>query len=227
VQPSYLFHVASGSSLYNASWLAQATGAPVSWNQNNSGNYIGSSYVGAINVETSDGRMAFYTGPSGTAGNAATQTARMTIPNGGDRLYFSSALHVTSATATGTTPALQSGTYTPTLVYSYNVASATAYSCHWTRVGNVVTVAGACVLDPSLAATITSLGITLPIDSNLAFSYELSGSGTAKSATAMEACYIYGNSSEGSPTGDLAQLQIYAVSAAALDVSFVFSYLVK
>jgi hypothetical protein len=60
-----------------------------------------------------------------------------------------------------------SGTYTPTLTNTTNVASSTASSCQYMRVGNVVTVSGQVDITPTSAGAITVLGVSLPIASNL------------------------------------------------------------
>src|SRR5439155_66361 len=44
---------------------------------------------------------------------------------------------------------LASGTYTPTLTNSVNVAASTAYTCQYLRVGSVVTVSGQMDIDPT------------------------------------------------------------------------------
>ena len=73
---------------------------------------------------------------------------------------------------------LASGTYTPTLTNGANVDASTAYQCLYTRIGNVVTVAGKIDIDATLTATVTQVDLTLPIASSLANDYELSGSAT-------------------------------------------------
>lgn len=61
---------------------------------------------------------------------------------------------------------LSSGTYTPTLTNSANLDASTAYLCQWLRVGNTITVSGKVSVDPTLVATTTTLGISLPVASN-------------------------------------------------------------
>jgi len=71
--------------------------------------------------------------------------------------------------------AVNSGTYTPTLTNGANIDASTALTCQYMRVGNVVTVSGTVNIDPTAAATYTSLGMTLPIASNFANAYECGG----------------------------------------------------
>ena len=69
-----------------------------------------------------------------------------------------------------------SGTYTPTLTNTTNVAASTPYVCQYMRVGNVVTVSGVVAIDVTSAAA-TVLGVSLPIASN--FASNINGSGVA------------------------------------------------
>jgi hypothetical protein len=57
-----------------------------------------------------------------------------------------------------------SGTYTPTLTNTTNVAASTAATCQYMRVGAVVTVSGAVRIDPTATGN-TILGMSLPIAS--------------------------------------------------------------
>ncbi|MBI4084666.1 MAG: hypothetical protein HY431_02070 [Candidatus Levybacteria bacterium] len=74
----------SGRLSVSGGWLTLEDGQAFSWNDSQSSTYITNGYAGAINLETSDGRMAFYTAPSGTAGGAVTVTERLTIVNTGN-----------------------------------------------------------------------------------------------------------------------------------------------
>lgn len=64
-------------------------------------------------------------------------------------------------------PELDSGTYTPTLTNGANVAASSNAGALYSRVGNIVTVSGACQVDPTATNTVTELGISLPIASAL------------------------------------------------------------
>ena len=68
-----------------------------------------------------------------------------------------------------------SGTYTPTLTDTTNIASSTAFQCQYIRVGNVVTVSGRVTIDPTSSGTLTELSMTLPVDAALADQEELAG----------------------------------------------------
>lgn len=109
-----------------------------------------------------------------------------------------------------------SGTYTPTLTNSTNVAASTAYLCMYTRLGNIVTVSGKVSIDPT-ATGATILGISLPIASNLANDFECAGVG-ANSAGDWPARI------SGDTTNDRANLVFVAVGTANQPWWFTFSY---
>ncbi len=70
-------------------------------------------------------------------------------------------------------------TYTPTLTNGSNVAASTPGLSNWSQVGNIVTVTGLLYIDPVAASTNTSLGISLPVPSNLVVLSNLTGVGSA------------------------------------------------
>jgi len=73
-----------------------------------------------------------------------------------------------------------SGTiYTPTLTNAANLSASTAYSCQYFRIGNVVTVSGKVDVDPVTPATLTQLGISLPIASNFSAAEQCGGTAFA------------------------------------------------
>lgn len=78
----------------------------------------------------------------------------------------------------GTTPGavISSGTYTPSLTNTTNVAASTAYACQYLRIGASVTVSGKVSIDPTAAGD-TVLGMSIPIAS--AFSQEFHAGGVA------------------------------------------------
>jgi hypothetical protein len=67
-------------------------------------------------------------------------------------------------------------TYTPTLTNGANVAASTPAKCIYARVGSAVMVQGVLNVDPTAAASATTvIGVSLPIASNFASSTDLSG----------------------------------------------------
>lgn len=72
-------------------------------------------------------------------------------------------------------PALDSGTYTPTLTNVTNVSSSSAQVARWTQIGDQVTVYGRVSVDPIASATSTQVRVSLPVASNLGSNSDLAG----------------------------------------------------
>ena len=103
----------------------------------------------------------------------------------------------TARTALGLgSAALLAGTaskWTPTLTNVANLDGSTAFECLYLQLGGIVVVAGRVSVDPTLPATQTTLGISLPVASNLgavedaagvAFAGAIAGQGAAIEADA-------------------------------------------
>lgn len=115
-------------------------------------------------------------------------------------------------------PTLSSGTYTPTLTNVTNVSDSAALQCQYLRVGDVVTVSGGFNIDPTLAATVTRLGISLPVASNLGAITDCGG--TAAGGTAVgDGGGIYADT-----TNDRAQLEYVSVDTSNHTFLFSFTY---
>lgn len=149
--------------------------------------------------------------------SAGTTPARIYLFNNGTPTID---LLASTITFNGT-PAgnITSGTYTPTLTNTTNVAASTAYACQYMRVGGVVTVSGMVNIDPTAAGQ-TVLTMSLPVSSNLANDYELAGTGTQDiTVTNMTTVLI-----RGSAANDVAVFVYNAISTAAQNVYFHFTY---
>ena len=72
-------------------------------------------------------------------------------------------------------PTLIADVYTPTLVNVANVAASTPYVCQYAQVGPFVTVSGQVAIDPTAGATLTRLGISLPVPSSLSAAEQCGG----------------------------------------------------
>jgi hypothetical protein len=108
-----------------------------------------------------------------------------------------------------------SGTYTPTLTNSTNVATSAAFQCQYMRVGSVVTVSGKVNIAPTATGT-TELQVTLPIASNLTADQQIGG-------TFMDA-NSNGGVVFGETTSDVARFIFTATDTAARDYFFSFTY---
>lgn len=110
-----------------------------------------------------------------------------------------------------------SGTYTPTLTNTTNVAASTAYSCQYGRVNGFVVVSGRVDVDPTAAGQVV-LGISLPVASALANANELGGSASAI-AVAGQSAGIYADTAN-----DRATMEWVAVDTANRAMYFTFAY---
>jgi hypothetical protein len=157
--------------------------------------------------------IVFATTPDGT--ETAAEAVR--IKDGGG-LQISRTAVTAPATGDGN---VFSGTYTPTLTNSTNVASSTASELQYMRVGSVVTVSGLVVITPTAASDAnTVLRMSLPISSNLANTTNLSGTGVISSAAGRGvAAAIYADS-----TNDLAEFNFLSPSTSGLSTRFTFTY---
>lgn len=168
------------------------------------------------------GRLVFST----TADGASIPTERMRIGSDG-RLVLAAASGLTIGRTAVTAPAATdgnvfSGTYTPTLTNVSNLDASTAVACQYMRVGNTVTVSGYVSVDPTTATgTLTRLGISLPVASNLGSVANCCGTAANISATASNSCYgcVYGDT-----TNDRAVLDFNAPINTVFTVQFHFTY---
>ena len=71
-------------------------------------------------------------------------------------------------------PAVDGNTWTPTLFPRTNADASSGGACFWVRVGDYVHCTGMVVVDPTASGSV-SIGISLPVASNLAVSGDLSG----------------------------------------------------
>jgi hypothetical protein len=138
-----------------------------------------------------------------------------------DGRWYGTALHNNAGAVTGiTSQYIASGTYTPTITSVANIEGTTARNFQWIRVGNVVTVSGAVNIDPIAgASTTTTIGVSLPIASNLAGIAQLSGFGGV-AASSISGAVIEDT------TNDRAQYAYVATSIAILDHYLTFTYVV-
>lgn len=85
---------------------------------------------------------------------------------------------------------IKPGSYTPTLINVANLSASTAYVCQYLQVGNVITVSGKADVDPILPGTITQLGISLPVNSNLVAQEQCAGVASASDIGGQSAAIL-------------------------------------
>lgn len=168
------------------------------------------------------------TGTSLTVRDESGSSDRITVAANGDVTlgagrFGGTALHNHASGLAGTTTQyIGSGTYTPTLTATANIASSSASACQWLRVGNVVTVSGRINVATTAAAnTVTQIRISLPLVSGLAGVSQLSGSGGRLSAGGIEVISIASDT-----TNDEALLTFYSTATPSVGCTFHFTYLI-
>lgn len=174
--------------------------------------------VSVLNVDTAAVTVTVRYDDDSTTYNIITATLAI-----GDMLSFAdgSGWRVTDSTGSLKQSAqltLASGTYTPTLANVANLAASTAYQCQYLRVGSTVTVSGKVDVDPTLAATSTQLGISLPIASNLGAAEDCAGAAFS-SAIAGQGAAILGDA-----TNNRAQMQWLSGDITNQAMYFTFTY---
>ncbi len=124
---------------------------------------------------------------------------------------------------TGTlTGQITSGTYTPTLTNTTNVAASTPYVTGYYRIGNAVTVYGKADIDATLfAGTDTELGMSLPVASDIAAEQDLGGTAVSDATSGLCARI------KGDLTNNRASIVFKASNATNDSYAFQFSYQVK
>lgn len=113
---------------------------------------------------------------------------------------------------------LNGGTYTPTLTNTANVTASTAIQCQWSRVNNIITVSGKVTVQPTLTATATQLGISLPVASNFGAQEDCSGTAAA-SGIASQCAAIRGDT-----TNDRAEMVWISTDITSQPMYFIFQY---
>lgn len=113
-------------------------------------------------------------------------------------------------------PTLVADVYTPTLTGVANVAASTAYACQYSQVGSVVTVTGQVAIDPTAGATLTRLGISLPVPSSLTTAEQVGGTAAQSDLSLVAAI-------RGDATNDRAELA-YTTGADVANRIFSFQF---
>lgn len=114
---------------------------------------------------------------------------------------------------------ITSGTYTPTLTNTTNIAASTALVTHYIRIGDEVQIGGIVNIDPTAAGACV-MGMSIPIASNLTATADLSG--TIVSSTSGENGYASADT-----TNDRATFNFVVSNTANHTFGFTISYTVK
>lgn len=113
---------------------------------------------------------------------------------------------------------LATGSYTPTVTGVANTDSVTAHGCFWYRIGDIVTVFGRFDVDATTTATLTQVGISLPVAANFTTDAQCQGTGSSRTVVDESGMFI------ADATNDRAEFRFIATSTASQNIGFVFSY---
>ena len=163
-----------------------------------------------------------YTFPAATGTLALTSDLSSYLPLTGGTL--TGALSGTSATFSstlgigGVADSVKSGTYTPTINTTTNIASSSVGTWQYLRVGNTVTVSGSITITPTLAVSTTSFNFSLPINSTFASGNDCAGTGVDYNATT----YLMVNGNSGAANFGLGLFKSTTTSAMTLSIQFTY-----
>lgn len=137
-----------------------------------------------------------------------------------DGRLFGKAIHNSAGAVTGTTDQfIGSGTYNPVASNGANAAGLSAtVNAPWTRVGNVVTVSVSIAFSASVAATPTSVLITLPIAS------ATTNAGQGACCVSRVATNIFENGLVQSDGAGAMRIRCFPADTAARIAAVIFSY---
>ena len=157
--------------------------------------------------------VGFLNASGGGGGGGIDHNLLTNLQGGTANQYY----HTTAAqnTAVGT---LTGTTYTPTLTNVANLDASTAYQCQYMRISNTVFVSGRVDVDPTLAATSTKLGISLPVASNIGATEDVGGAAFASGIAGQGASIL------GDAANDRAQMQWLSGDVTNQAMYFTFGY---
>ena len=126
-----------------------------------------------------------------------------------------------SATAQRTTLGLADGTYSAAFTNAANLDSTPSNTtCQYLQIGNTVTVSGKVTIDPTLPATSTRIGISLPVASDFANDGQCGGTAAAPGIAGQVAAII------ADVTNNRAEMKYISGDTTSQDMWFTFTYVV-
>lgn len=157
-------------------------------------------------------------------GSIATQNANSVTITGGsitgitDLAVTDGGTGASTALAARNNLGIFTGTYTPTLFNTTNVAASTAFVAQYMQVGNMVTVSGRVDIDPTNNNQQTILGMSLPVATNLATAEQCAGAINCATVAGASAAIL------GDPVNDRALIEFVSASVANQAFFFQFMY---
>jgi hypothetical protein len=157
------------------------------------------------------GSMAVQNGNSvAITGGSITGITDLAVADGGTG--------ASTASGARTNLGITTGTYTPTLFNTTNVAASTAFVAQYMQVADMVTVSGRVDIDPTNNNQQTILGMSLPVASNLATAEQCAGTSNCSTVAGASAAIF------GDPVNDRATIEFVAASNANQSFFFQFMY---
>lgn len=208
-----------GGSQTGGLFSAQNTGGTELSNISASGTFLappGTNSLPALSF-LADIDTGIYNSAANNIDIATNAIRRLNVDANGNIRAFT--LHNNATTAgSASNQDIRSGTYTPTLTNTANISASTAYKSQWMRVGNVVTVSGKVDITGTITLTSTTLGISLPVASNLANEQDLAGTAFCPTVAGNGAAIL----ADG--TNDRATLKFVVTGVAADSYFYTFTY---
>lgn len=219
------------SQAFNFTRLSKSVSAGTNTLTNTEAANVIQSYAGApvsnFTVVVPSVVQVYYASNDTTGGFVATiQTAipgaAVTLSPGESAVLVCDGVNVINMT-TILTGGATSGVYTPTFTGVANITALSAGALwFWTRVGNVMRVSGQFLGTPTVVTTLTQVGISLPVASNLAATGDCVGLGRMVSTGAGESIGVVGDTAN-----DRATASFVSTTIVATVYNIEFSYIIK
>lgn len=177
------------------------------------------------NVQAYDAELAAIAGLTSAADKApyftGSGTAALADLTSFGRSLIDDANAAAALVTLGLPSVITRGTYTPTCTGTANVDSTAGAKCQYFRIGSTVHVEGRISVNATTVSAETTVGVSLPVASDLAGADDLSGVATGDIATATN---ISRGFLRGDSTNNRAELVFDALSNGDHTVYFSFTY---
>lgn len=181
--------------------------------QTSLGTYTGRTITGTSNrITVSNG--------DGVSGNPTLDVGSNVYTTGGtDVAVADGGTGASTAAAARTNLGFADGIYTVTFTNVANLdAGPGVSSATYFRIGDTVHVSGKVTINPTITATSTKIGVTIPVASNFSSSGQLAGTAACPTIVGMSAAVL------ADTTNDRAQIEFISSDVNSNDLYFTFTY---